>query len=227
MITHHYFLIRKNKKSYGVGIDMKNGYIKLDRALNNWRYKHKPNYVALWVHLLVNASYLDNVYEGILVKRGQLLTSYSSLVKGTGIPLQKIRTIFNNLKNEEITIKATNKYTIITIINYDFYQSNGGKTTKKTVQEKSKNQQATNKQLTTIKNNNNNKRIDDDIKNIKIKYLEAGYSISLIDMCFSLMNKFNLKGEKNFNKVLDVLENENIIEKQGYLYTMLERNDLS
>lgn len=137
------------------------GYIKLDRAIENWRYKTKPNYVALWVELLLRANHSAKKWNDIVIERGQFVTSYESLQKGTGLSLQQIRTIFNKLKEEEITIKTTNKYSLITIVNYDKYQGEITTTNKQTNNQEDEiltnNQQTTNKQLTTNKNNKNKK----------------------------------------------------------------------
>ena len=54
---------------------------------------------------------------------------------------------------EEITIKSTNKYSIITILNYESYQDEEITTNNQTNNQLTNNQQATNKQLTTNKNN--------------------------------------------------------------------------
>ena len=57
----------------------------------------------------------------------------------------------------------------------------------------------------------------------KKRYLEAGYPNELLDKCSSLMNEYHLEGENNFQKVLDVLENDEIVNKEGYIYTIAER----
>lgn len=148
-------------------------YIKLDRALNGWRYKTMPNYVALWVHLLVNANYKDKEWQDIIVRRGQFVTSIESLSKGTGISRQTVRTILNKLNGQELTCKSTNKYTLITIVKYDYYQSEDDETNTQTNNQLTNNQQTTNKQLTTTKEVIRKKRNKEyiymgDYKNVKL-----------------------------------------------------------
>lgn len=220
---------------------MSRGYIKLDRALENWRYKTKPNYVALWVHLLLKANHQDGMYQDVLIKRGQFTTSLEELKKGTGLSLQQIRTIINKLNNEEITIKTTNKYTLINIVNYDKYQSSSSKSNKqinKQVSELSTiKQQTNNKQITTNKNNknnNNNKYIEEDnINNARQvalmldRYREANYDEQAIRDTISVFDKCKVAITTNlFPKVLDVIENKDIFNKEGYCYELFKSEGL-
>lgn len=131
------------------------GFIKLDRAIENWRYATKPNYVALWVRLLVKANHKPRMVYETLVERGCLLTSYEQLAKETGLSVQTVRTILKHLNNEEIIVKSTNKNTLIRIVKYDFYQG-----TKK----------QTNKQLTSNQQTTNNKQEIKEAKELKNIY---------------------------------------------------------
>lgn len=153
---------------------MNNGYIKLDRALFDWRYATKPNYVALWIHILLKANHKSKEWENITIQRGQLVTSLESLSKGTGISVQTVRTILKRLNGEELTYKSTNRYTLITILKYDEYQSSDDDTNKQINNQLTNNQQTTNKQLTT----NNNVKKDKNDKNI---YTYIGNSEELTD----------------------------------------------
>ena len=80
--------------------------------------------VHLFLYLLLKANHENNIWQGVEIKRGQLITGRKILSKDTGISEQSIRTCMNRLKlTNELTIKTTNKYTIITICNYDSYQT--------------------------------------------------------------------------------------------------------
>lgn len=102
---------------------MNGGYIKLFRSLLSWEwYKDIPTKV-LWIHILLNASFEDRKYKGIDVPRGSLLTSVRELADQTGLSERKIRTALVHLQNSQnLTQKATNKGTLITIENYEFFQ---------------------------------------------------------------------------------------------------------
>lgn len=135
------------------------GYIKLNRSLQNWRYYKKPNYLALWIHILLEANHQDGKWEDVVIKRGQMVTSIERLSNDTGISVQTVRTILSKLKSEELTIKSTNKYSVITVLKYDEYQGSNSDTNKQTNNQLTNDQQATNNQLTTNKNNKNNKNV--------------------------------------------------------------------
>ena len=62
---------------------------------------------------------------GTEIKRGQLATGRKSLSDSTGISEQSLRTCITRLKStSEITIVSTSLFSIITVCNYDSYQSN-------------------------------------------------------------------------------------------------------
>lgn len=97
-------------------------YIKLDRALKDWRYAHKPNYVALWVRILLKVNYEPGEYEDISLDRGECITSVSHLAEETGLSPQNVRTILKHLNGEELTIKSTSKFTLIKVNKWAKYQ---------------------------------------------------------------------------------------------------------
>lgn len=104
---------------------MHRGFIKLHRKTLDWEWKNKPLTLALFVHLLLNANHKENKWQGISIKAGQLISGRKQLSIDTGLTERQIRTALNHLKStNEVTIKTTNKYSIITITNWDLYQSN-------------------------------------------------------------------------------------------------------
>lgn len=134
-----------------------NGWIKIYNKLQNWEWYDNSDMVSLWVHLLLMANWQDKNWHGVPVKRGQLITGRKSLSKNTGISQRKIRTCLNRLKmTNEISIKTTNKFSIITIINWDKYQGND----KKRPAERPANGPTTDQQSTTPKEYKNIKNID-------------------------------------------------------------------
>lgn len=136
---------------------MKEGFIKLERSLTNWRYFKKPNYLLLWIYMLLEANHNDKKWQDIVIKRGQFVTSLEKLSNETGISKQTIRTIISKLNGEELTYRSTNKYTLITILKYNEYQSITDKTNTQNNNQLTNNQQSTNKQLTTNNNDKNEK----------------------------------------------------------------------
>jgi len=77
-------------------------------------------------------NYEDKVWRGISIKSGQILTGRKKLAEKTGLSEQKIRTCLDNLKStNEITIKTTTKYSMISIVNWDYYQDSNQQDTQR------------------------------------------------------------------------------------------------
>jgi hypothetical protein len=103
-----------------------NGYIKFHRKFKDWRWYKDRNVKDLFIHLLFEANWKDDNFRNVLIKRGSLTTGRKKLADDTGLTQQEIRTAITKLKStNEITTKATNKYTVITVVNYNKYQSDG------------------------------------------------------------------------------------------------------
>ena len=88
----------------------------------------------------------------MLIKAGQYRTGRIKLSAETGLSEQQIRTCLKRLEStSEITIAKYNKFSVITITNWNQYQQKNEKSTS----EITNNQPATNQQLTTNNNVNN------------------------------------------------------------------------
>ena len=132
------------------------GWITLHRKLLNWEwYGNQPTF-RLFMHLLLKANYTKKRWKGILINRGEVVTGRLKLRKETGLSEQNIRTALGNLKSTgEITIKPTNQYSVIKLINYDNYQKIKDEPTSKPTNEPTNNQPATNQRVTTTNKENN------------------------------------------------------------------------
>jgi DNA-binding transcriptional MerR regulator len=130
------------------------GWIKIHRKFLDWEWFNKSEAVHLFVYLLLKANHKDSQWQGIEVKRGQFISSLGKISADTGISLQTIRTLLNKLeKTNEIKVKSTNKFTIVTLCKYECYQDETELTNKQLTNK----QQTTNKQLTTNKNDKKEK----------------------------------------------------------------------
>ncbi|MFH0863847.1 MAG: hypothetical protein V1858_02080 [Candidatus Gottesmanbacteria bacterium] len=113
------------------------GWVKLYRKLNESSFKTHPLVVALFVHLLLNANHQDKEIfwngQKITIKKGQLITSRKNLSLKTGISERAIRTTSEILiSTSTIAIKTTNRFSLISILNWSKYQD---KTTNETTNE--------------------------------------------------------------------------------------------
>lgn len=123
------------------------GWIKSHRKMLEWRWFKDSATFHVFMYLVLKASHKQIDHFQIGLERGQLVTGYRAISRDTGLSVQSVRTIMNRLKStQEITSKSTNKYTIVTICNYDEYQGFGGDDQQANQQA---NQQTTNKQPTS------------------------------------------------------------------------------
>lgn len=99
------------------------GWIKLHRSILKWGWFDNPCTFLLFTYLILKANYEDNQWHGVTIKRGQCVLSRFTIARDTGLTPQSIRTSIARLKStSEIVTKSTNRFTIVTICNYDKYQ---------------------------------------------------------------------------------------------------------
>lgn len=144
------------------------GWISLYKKFTRWKWYKDTNVKVLFIHLLLTASYENTIWNDIEIKRGQVITSRKNLSDEIGLTEQQIRTSIKKLQStNEITIKPTNKYSLITIEKYDFYQSSISETTNKITNKSTK--EITSK--VTTSNNIINNKLNKIKLNILFKYL--------------------------------------------------------
>lgn len=132
------------------------GWIKLHRSLLDWEWYDNLPVRVLFIHLLMAVNYEDKTRKGLLIKRGQTVSGRRILAEQTGLTERQIRTALDVLQTtNELTVKKSNKGSLITIVNYDLYQSEESKRPTKS---------PTKRQRTTTtkesKENKNNKVLD-------------------------------------------------------------------
>lgn len=100
-----------------------NGFVKLHRKLLQWGWYKDHVVKDLFLHLLLTANFEETEWQGLTLHAGDLVTSYKSLSADLGFSEQQIRTALQKLKTtKEITCKSTNKFTVITVVNWGNYQ---------------------------------------------------------------------------------------------------------
>jgi len=155
------------------------GWISLHRKIMDKAFFKKPNYLAVWIFLLLKANHSDKEFmfnnEVMIVKRGDLITSKKGISDFFKISLGTVQNILKHFETEnQIITKSNNKFTYISITNYDDYQVSYNQNCKPAI-----NNVKTNcKPAITNNNDNNNNKENNVIKEI-VSYL-------------------NLKTEKNF-----------------------------
>lgn len=133
---------------------MSDGWIKLHRSILSWDWYDDPNTFRLFIHLLIRANHKDASWRGVQVSRGQLITSYASLSNELKLSVKQIRVSLTKLKKTgEVASQSNSQHTVLTVKNYDSYQSEGKPEGKRGASEG----QAEGKRGATDKNEKNNK----------------------------------------------------------------------
>jgi len=119
---------------------------------------------TFWCWCLLRANHSDTTaiigFQKISLRAGQFIFGRSAASKELKMSVQKIRTCLESLKKlENLTIKSTNKFSIITIAKWNTYQSKETRSNHQVNQQLTNNSPATNQQLTTDKN----------VKNVRMK----------------------------------------------------------
>jgi hypothetical protein len=102
---------------------METNYITLNRKIVNWEWYGDATTSRVFIHLLLMANHKPGEWRKNLILRGQHLTSSTKLSSVLGYSRSTIRATLKRLSdNQQITIKTTNKFTMVTICKYDKYQ---------------------------------------------------------------------------------------------------------
>ena len=118
-------------------------YVKISRKILEWEWYTDANTKVLFLHILLKANWKDGRFQGVEVPRGSFVTSLQNLAAETGLTVRNVRTALKHLENTgEVTSNRHVKFSVITVKNYDRYQSGD---TQATV-----NRQASDSQVTTI-----------------------------------------------------------------------------
>lgn len=182
------------------------GWISLYRKFLEWEWYDYPTVKIIFLHCLLSANHKNIKWRDIVIKRGQLVTSYEKLASLNGLTVQQVRTALEKLQaTNEITYQSTSQYSIITVKNYNLYQdSNKAKTGVSNNQIGGQN----NKRITT--NNNDNKERDNKL------------SLSIEER--EILKKYLLElNEKRKNKIEDIDAYIRKLVENGDCLTKLEK----
>ena len=145
---------------------MEQGFIKLHRSILDWEWWEDDNTLKVFLYLLLNANYENSRYRGYEVPRGSLVVGRKKMSETLHLSEREIRTAISHLKStNEVTTKATNKFTILTITNWEKYQgfdlgATNKATNKATNERPTSDQQATTyKEIKNIRNKENKNNI--------------------------------------------------------------------
>ena len=135
-----------------------NGYIKLHRSIREWGWYQDAVVSRVFVELLLRASYKESAYGRLKIKPGDVIVGRKALAESLGLSEQQVRTALEKLQQTgEIKMRATNTFSVVTLVNWAKYQSEDGES----------NQQITNKQPTDNQQPTNEQPHFKNEKNVK------------------------------------------------------------
>ena len=108
------------------------GWVRLYRSTLNWEWFDDPLTLQLWIVCLLKANHTPTRWQGIEIERGSFVTSVDGLCTATKQTTRQIRTRLARLQaSGEISVRATNHKSIITICKFDTYPPTENKNDKR------------------------------------------------------------------------------------------------
>lgn len=163
----------------------------LHRQLLDWEWFDNSHMVHIWVYFLLKANVKDGSWHGVDLKRGQLVTGRKALSTELNLSEQQVRTCLEKLtKTGYINQQTTNKYTVVTICNYDSWFDYGN--VEQPTNNQQNNQQITTDNINSIDNIEENKTSKSKSKREK-KEKDNNISFADFEVCWKAYNR---KGSK-------------------------------
>ena len=147
---------------------MEQGFIKLHRSILDWEWWEDNNTLKVFLYLLLNANWEDSRYRGYEIPRGSLVVGRKKMAEPLHLSEREIRTAISHLKStNEVTTKATNKFTILTITNWEKYQGFDSEVTTKATNKETNERPTRDQQATTYKEYKNIRNKENNITPLK------------------------------------------------------------
>ena len=107
--------------------DVDRGYIKLYRKILDSGIIGNHKLTTFWVWCLLKASHKPRKqivgFQEVHLDRGQFVFGRRKAASALNLTEREVRTCLNTLKStNRLTVKTTNKFSVITIVNWDTYQ---------------------------------------------------------------------------------------------------------
>jgi hypothetical protein len=126
---------------------MNEGFFKTFYSMLEWEWYKDKNTKCYFLHCLLKANWKDADFKGYKVPRGSFVSSLPKIAEDLDMTTQEVRTAEKHLiSTGEITVKSTSKFRIITVNNYEKFQSSNRQDNRQVTD----NQQTSNRQSTAI-----------------------------------------------------------------------------
>ena len=140
---------------------MNESWIKLFRNVTDWRYYDDDFMFRFFITLILDANVYEKEWHGVTIKRGQLVTSLPNLALEFKKSVKQIRLALHKLEGKEIEINTTNRYTVISIKNYEAYQNCACSQSEKGTQRARQNDSLNNSDYDNYANNNSDEETEE------------------------------------------------------------------
>lgn len=154
---------------------MDNTYIKLFRKMLTWEWYTDTNTFRVFMHILLRANYEPSRYKGHEIGAGECVFGRKKWAKELGLSERQVRTALEHLKStNEVTTRATNRFTIIHVEKWEFWQIEEGKATKRKTNSESNKRPTSDQQPTTSKESKNIRNTTPTIEEVR-KYVAENH----------------------------------------------------
>lgn len=144
------------------------GWISIHRKIQEcflWENDEPFDRRSAWIDLLLLVNHEDKktIFNGnpVIVKRGQRITSVRKLSERWAWSTKKTLSFLKLLESENMIVKESdNKKTLLTIVNYEFYQDNGN--AEETQRKRKRNAEETQRKHSLPTNNNENNELNNE-----------------------------------------------------------------
>ena len=184
-----------------------NGFVKLHRKMIEWGWYSDCVVKDVFIHILMVATFKPTKYLGYDLKPGQAVIGRKKLAKELGFTEQQVRTALKKLESTgEISLFSTNKFTIATVENWEFYQGGDDEDN----QQPTNNQPTNNQQITNNQPHLKNVKKDKNVKNVKKDiYIGVPDELKTAFMEFAEMREAKKKPIMTENTVTRILNRLN------------------
>lgn len=142
------------------------GWVKLHRTITDSFVFQNPDRLKFWVWCLCKASHRErkqNVgLQEVDLKKGQFIFGRKKASSELSMDESKIYRLLKTFENRnKIEVKSNNKFSVVTIVNWTFYQG-----------EEQQSEQQTNNKLTTNQQQSNTNKNVKKVKNVNKEYTD-------------------------------------------------------
>ena len=90
----------------------------------DWEWFNEPKTLSVFIFLLLMARRTPGNWKGHAINAGEVISSRDSIAKKTGLSPAEVRTAMRKLQTtNEISVISTSKFSVITVCNYERYQT--------------------------------------------------------------------------------------------------------